>query len=84
MSARELFEKLGYYFDTNKFDKDNSILTYRANYDMVSTINFYKRGLYSITIYDTKKRISNELLEAINKQIEELWGEEVLKNDGNK
>lgn len=72
MSAKEMFEQLGYHFDTNKFDEDNDILTYRADYDMVSNITFYKEGLYSITIYDTEKKISDELLEAINKQIEEL------------
>lgn len=72
MSARGMFEELGYHFDKNKFDEDNDILTYRADYDMVSNITFYKEGIYSITIYDTEKKISNELLEAINKQIEEM------------
>ena len=72
MSAKEMFEELGYHFDKNKFDEDNDILTYRADYDIVSNITFYKEGIYSITIYDTGKKISNELLEAINKQAEEL------------
>lgn len=72
MSAKEMFEELGYHFDKNKFDEDNDILTYRADYDMVSNITFYKEGIYSITIYDTGEKISNELLKAINKQIEEL------------
>ena len=72
MSAKEMFEELGYHFDKNKFDEDNDILTYRADYDMVSNITFYKEGIYSITIYDTGEKISNELLQAINKQIEEL------------
>lgn len=76
MSAKEMFEELGYYFDKNNFDKDNDILIYRADYDRVSNITFYKAGLYSITIYDTGEKISNELLEAINKQIEELhWND---------
>ena len=96
MSAKEMFEKLGYELISYG---DKELVNYRINSDENSFMqvvfnNKYKSfwcGKTRNTYFNgylqkdnTFMSVNLELLQAINKQIEELWGEEVLKNDGNK
>ena len=78
MSAKEMFEQLGYeqktdtmgmyyYRFSSKYEKDNY-----SGHDWENTIRFdsYRKNIYS------DKYINLQLLQAINKQVEELhWND---------
>ena len=78
MSAKEMFEKLGFEYN---FDSDNYLLQpcisyFKYNYEekKVFGIRFWiKDKVYEI---ENDKQLSLNLLQAINKQVEELgWNE---------
>lgn len=73
MKAEEMFKKLGW---TKKYDEEYKVITYYSNDSYADNINFHINGAYTISIYSFEKIITNELLQAINKQIEELKGSE--------
>lgn len=86
MSAKEMFEKLGYkQLGSFKPDDDDYIITAykREYYGDYLYVYFYGANEIRITMEDNKGRIyppifDLELLQAINKQIEELgWNNEV-------
>ena len=85
MSAREQFEKLN-YFQSSEDNEDE--LVYNLNSEDIENyryISFHKIFKYiEMDDWTGTFQLSTVELKAINKQIEELWGEEVLKNDGNK
>lgn len=77
-SARELFKKLGY-----EEREETCCLNCVKSY-----INY---KTWNIIYFDNDKSIdvqnmiiSYELLQAINQQINELWGDDILKNNGKK
>lgn len=78
MSAKEMFEKLGYEF---KKEKGIGIVYYKfvsnedkenlCGYDWENKVTFFEKQVYS------DKYINMDLLQAINKQIEELgWNKD--------
>lgn len=74
MTAKEMFEKLGY-----KFNQDNNIITYADFNDVncIGIITFNTKEKWfkstSVTSYDNLDRAINlKELQAINKQVEEL------------
>lgn len=70
MSAKEMFEKLGFYEDKNHFSI-NSIIVYRNEKYEYSLYFDYDKTI------DIECVVSLELLQAINKQVEELgWNNE--------
>lgn len=81
MIAREMFEKLGYEFN---FDSDNFLLQpcisyfkYNDEEKKVYSIRFWTKGkVYEI---ENNKQLSLDLVQAINKQVEELgWNNESI------
>ena len=74
MTAKEMFEKLGYEYN---FDSDNFLLQpfisyFKYNYEekKVFDIKFWiKDKVYKI---ENDKQLSLDLVQAINKQVEEL------------
>ena len=68
--SKELFEKLGYYVDTD----DDYCISYMNKEANVRVIFYYEdRMVYVLKV----AHINMPLLQAINKQCEELnWGEE--------
>lgn len=77
-SARELFEELGYEEREETYCL-NCVKSY-INYKTSNIIYFDNDK----TIDVQNMIISYELLQAINKQVEELWGDDILKNNGKK
>lgn len=77
-SAKEMFEELGYELreETNCL---NCVKSY-INYKTLNIIYFDSDK----TIDVNNMIITYDLLQAINKQVEELWGDDLLKNNGNK
>ena len=79
MSAKEIFEKLGYKMLGSFNPKYNYIITAWSKkiYDCETTINFYADKNLRIVMTDEKGRIYPPVftlkeLQAINKQVEEL------------
>ena len=77
MTAKEMFEKLGY-----EYYKEQGVITYiNKEDDNEKTIEFIDNGLSDILVRINEKEyyvfcISLEELQAINKQVEELGWEE--------
>ena len=65
MTAKEMFEKLGYELIHNI---EYQMLYYNSRYD--TYIYFYKARKY----IEITNEITLEELQAINKQVKELWG----------
>lgn len=79
MSAKEMFEKLGYKMLGSFNPKDNykNMSWSKKIYDCETTINFYADKNLRIVMEDKKGRIYPPVftlkeLQAINKQVEEL------------
>ena len=79
MSAKEMFEKLGYKMLGSVNPKDNykNMSWSKKIYDCETTINFYADKNLRIVMTDEKGRIYPPVftlkeLQAINKQVEEL------------
>lgn len=83
MSAKEMFEKFGYNERREEFKNDRIYAIIHADYRKGNWIKITKETI-EVVKNRTNGYLDTSLLPAINKQIEELWGEEVLKNDGNK
>lgn len=87
MSAKEIFEKANAsYFENNE---RITIEFYNRNSDDYDFIEFDKQcKTLSVSIDQFSLRKYNfdfeTLFQAINKQIEELCGDEILKKNGNK
>ena len=90
MTAKEMFEELGYKY--GKYAEEIICTKEDRQWREVGeiTIDFDLQG--KTIELGFNGRISNSLplfitleeLQAINKQIEELWGDEILKKNGNK
>ena len=80
MSAKEMLYKLGYIEDEEpKFSSLKSYTKYcKDGCCRLNDLSFYQNGFDIDECF-----ISYELLQAINKQVEELWGDDLLKNNGN-
>lgn len=87
-STRELFEELGY-----RYSEDDYFISYIESENIAPVqyqIVFYKeyKAIELIPTINGKKhyftRIDMKLLQAINKQVNELWGDDILKNNGKK
>ena len=80
-----MFEKLN-YFQSSEDNEDELVYNLNSkNIEDYRYISFHKIFKYiEMDDWTGTFQLSTVELKAINKQIEELWGEEVLKNDGNK
>ena len=80
-----MFEKLGYKID---FDL-NDILIYKKEFALGATQEFifHKKddGMYfkNSVVGQGVDFLTYKELQAINKQVEELWDDDLLKNNGN-
>ncbi len=77
MNAKKMFEKLGWYVDIETNDEQ---IVYSRNRLDKSTFGFigaktitFDKDMESVYLDDVND-ISMLLLQAINKQVEELWG----------
>ena len=75
MSAKEMFEKLGYELvDTNSAGVKLTMIVY-YNFETKSSINFWSPINIDIDLQNNE-HLTVKLIQAINKQIEELgWNE---------
>ena len=82
-TARDMFEKLGYEYSYG----DDNYLSYFINKPNEKGANFYEIRFWledkDYTI-ENNELLTIDLFQAINKQIEELWGDDILKNNRNK
>ena len=81
MKAREMFKELGYEYNTVKFKNEITRIEYIRDYEYSSNISFHL-GNKSFNVWFGEDKqsggITVDMLNAINKQIEELgW----LEND---
>ncbi len=73
MNAKEMFEKLGYTYDND----DDRLAIYRENVTKRYVCIFYKTDNENFRLKFYDHYIPMELLNAINKQVEELgWNNE--------
>ena len=71
MTAKEMFEKLGYELvDTNSAGVKLTMISY-YNYETTSTINFWAPINIDIDLQNSE-RLTVKHIQAINKQVEEL------------
>ena len=75
MTAKEMFEKLVYKSEFNN--------KYHIRYYNVKKDNYIWFDLQSKTL-EISEYCNLKELQAINKQVEELWGDDLLKNNGSK
>lgn len=75
MTAKEMFEELGYKYEFNN--------KYHIRYYNVKKDNYIWFDLQSKTL-EISEYCNLKELQAINKQVEELWGDDLLKNNGSK
>ena len=85
-SARELFEKLGYTYQESYFEEKLDEINYSKSGDYAPQIifNFNHK---CVMVYRKENKASwfdVKILQAINKQVIELWGDDILKNNGKK
>ena len=74
MSAKEMFEKLGYeYVETNNYIEYIKYYYKHWIFKDYQKIIFFKSPIYDLDIFDRLgTTINRDLLQAINKQVEEL------------
>lgn len=84
-SAKEMFEQLGYEYDyiqnensedTITYHKDNLHIQFNLIGKQVVIQNDSSYAFYGYAVFF----INQDLLQAINKQVEELWGGNNAKN----
>ena len=85
MSAKEMFEELGYELDTAE---ENARLYCRDILDKntfgyIDSEMIYFDDEFNGIYFTNKEHLDMQELQAINKQVEELWGDDLLKNNGN-
>lgn len=90
-SAKEMFEELGY----KQVSITNNSVRYEGKPTMIGAYEFYieiwkREELNDFLVRKAtvqKEFVSNiwgKELQAINKQVKELWGDDILKNNGKK
>ena len=85
MSAKEMFERLGYKKLPKKYNKN--MILYEKEIEGIATMSkkiIYFSPSHKSIQFSPYISYSLEELQAINKQVEELWGDEILKKNGNK
>lgn len=77
MNAKEMFEQLGF----KRYEEKQHIKYEIIREDDITIISFI---VEIKSLFTNLRYLSSDLLKAINKQVEELWGDDILKNNGNK
>lgn len=82
MSAKEMFKELGY----EHFDNGRRITyqNYKISECKLIEFNLEEKKMWLADDSEEVVILSLKEIKAINKQIEELWGDEILKKNGNK
>lgn len=92
-SAKEMFSELGFEYSECYFEGKLDSILYKGKQKRHTQVEFMlDRKLYKIFFETCTKEtydilpscVDIKLHKAINKQVEELWGDDVLKNNGNK
>ena len=71
MNAKEMFKELGYEIDTTR-ESENHL--YYGNGYAIIDFDLLRGDFYKYNQSGLRSPIDMRLLQAINKQIEELWG----------
>ncbi len=76
MTAKEMFEKLGYEIDTTRETENH--LYYGSEYAIID-FDLERQDIYKYNKSGLRSPINMKLLQAINKQVEELGWNKCLK-----
>ena len=85
MSAKEMFENINMY-KQNVAYPDKVIMYIDIRSKLVVTFYLKEKKIAIDSLNDNQGKryeLNYKIFQAINKQVEELWGDDLLKNNGN-